>query len=96
MGEGWGRSEGERHSGGAETGTESLGVGERLGTIRRRAPQWRGWNRYRVPGVGGRFGTIRRRAPQWRGSNRYRIPGGGGQVLDDRKENVTVKGLEQV
>ena len=36
LGKGWGRSEGERHSGGAGTGTESLGVGHKFWMIGRR------------------------------------------------------------
>ena len=46
----------EHHGGGAGTGTESLGLGEMLETIGRRAPRWTDWNRYRVPGVGGNVG----------------------------------------
>ena len=35
----------------------SLGVRERLGTIGRRAPRWRGWNRYRISGGWGLEGN---------------------------------------
>ena len=70
----------------------SLGVGERLGMIGRRAPRWRGWNRYRVPGGEGNVGDNRKKSV----TVEYRVPGGGGKVGDNRKESVTVEGLEQV